>query len=83
MIRHDNLNEEKTYLLKVRYALSRLRIYMITTRSIYYSVGALICNSIEKVEDVRYSEWSPERANYWEDQNFEIQEYKNIELRNL
>lgn len=68
-----------TYLLKVRYSLSGLQVYKITTTDIYHSVGKLVLSSIEHIERIDYSEWSQTREDFWKEEGYNIFPYKKIE----
>lgn len=62
----------KTYLIKVRFALSGLTVYKAETKDIYHWVGKFYLSSIEKIEDIRYSDWNQESENYWVEQGYTI-----------
>lgn len=65
----------KEYLVKVRYALSGLRVYKIKTDNIYRIIGKFHCTSIEHIERIDYSRHTPEREQYWVDEGFTINDY--------
>lgn len=65
----------KEYLVKVRYALSGLRVYKIKTDNIYRIIGKIHCTSIEHIERIDYSRHTPEREQYWIDEGFAINDY--------
>lgn len=64
------------YLVKVRYALSGVRVYKIKTDNIYRIVGKFYCTSLEHIERIDYSRWSPEREQFWVNEGYKINEYK-------
>lgn len=66
----------KKYILKVRYALSGLRVYEVETDNIYRIIGKMICTSMEHIERIDYSRFTLERLQYWIDEGFKINEYK-------
>ena len=66
----------KKYLLKVRYALSGLRVYEVETDNIYRIIGKMICTSMEHIERIDYSRFTLERLQYWIDEGFKINKYK-------
>lgn len=66
----------KKYLLKVRYALSGLRVYEVETDNIYRIIGKIICTSIEHIVRIDFSQFTPERLQYWIDEGFKISKYK-------
>lgn len=65
----------KEYLVKVRYALSGLRVYKVKTDNIYRIVGKFYCTSIEHIEKIDYSRWTPEREKFWADEGYKINSY--------
>lgn len=65
----------KEYLVKVRYALSGLRVFRIKTDNIYRIVGKFYCTSLEKIERIDYSGYTPEREKFWIDEGYEIKGY--------
>lgn len=65
----------KEYLVKVRYALSGLRVYRIKTDNIYRIVGKFVCTSLEHIERIDYSRYTPEREKFWIDEGFTINDY--------
>lgn len=65
----------KEYLVKVRYTLSRLRVYRIKTDNIYRIVGKFYCTSIEHIERIDYSIYTPEREKFWADEGYKINGY--------
>ena len=66
----------KKYLLKVRYALSGLRVYEVETDNIYRIIGKIICTSMEHIVRIDFSKFTPERLQYWIDEGFKISKYK-------
>ena len=66
----------KKYLLKVRYALSGMRVYEVETDNIYRIIGKMICTSMEHIERIDYSRFTLERLQYWIDEGFKINKYK-------
>lgn len=66
----------KEYLVKVRYALSGLRVYKVKTNNIYRIIGKLHCTSIEHIERIDYSRCTPEREQFWVDEGYKINDYK-------
>lgn len=66
----------KKYLLKVRYALSGLRVYEVETDNIYRIIGKMVCTSMEHIERIDYSRFTLERLQYWIDEGFKINKYK-------
>lgn len=66
----------KKYLLKVRYALSGLRVYEVETDNIYRIIGKIICTSMEHIVRIDFSQFTLEGLQYWIDEGFEINEYK-------
>ena len=65
----------KEYIVKVRYALSGLRVYKIKTDNIYRIVGKFYCTSIEHIERIDYSRHTPEREQFWVDNGYKINSY--------
>ena len=65
----------REYLVKVRYALSGLRVYRVRTDNIYRIVGKFYCTSIEKIDRIDYSIYTPEREQFWIDEGYEIKNY--------
>lgn len=65
----------KKYLLKVRYALSGLRVYEVETDNIYRIIGKICCTSLERIDRIDYSQFTLERVQYWIDEGFEINKY--------
>ena len=66
----------KEYLVKVGYALSGVRVYKIKTDNIYRIVGKFYCTSLEHIERLYYSRYTPEREQFWVDKGYKINEYK-------
>lgn len=66
----------KKYILKVRYALSGLRVYEVETDNIYRIIGKMICTSMEHIERIDYSRFTLERLQYYIDEGFKINKYK-------
>lgn len=65
----------KEYLVKVRYALSGLRVFKVKTDNIYRVVGKFYCTSIEHIERIDYSRYTPEREQFWIDEGYKIGSY--------
>ena len=66
----------KKYLLNVRHALPGLRVYEVETDNIYRIIGKMICTSMEHIERIDYSRFTLERLQYWIDEGFKINKYK-------
>lgn len=65
----------KEYLVKVRYALSGLRVYRVRTDNIYRIVGKFYCTSLEKIDRIDYSIYTPEREKFWVSEGYEVKSY--------
>lgn len=65
----------KEYIVKVRYALSGLRVYKIKTDNIYRIVGKFYCTSIEHIKRIDYSRHTLEREQFWVDNGYKINSY--------
>lgn len=65
----------KEYLVKVRYALSGLKVFKVKTDNIYRIVGKFYCTSIERIERIDYSQYTAEREQFWIDEGYEINGY--------
>ena len=65
----------KEYLVKVKYALSGLRVYKIKTDNIYRIVGKFYCTSLEHINRIDYSRCTPERERFWINEGYEIKGY--------
>lgn len=66
----------REYLVKVQYALSGIKVYRVKTDNIYRIIGKFYCTSLERIDRVDYSRCNKEREKYWENECFEINEYK-------
>lgn len=66
----------REYLVKVQYALSGLKVYRVKTDNIYRIIGKFYCTSFERIDRVDYSRCNQEREKYWENEGFEINEYR-------
>ena len=66
----------KEYLVKVRYALSGLFVYKVKTDNIYRIIGKIYCTSIEHIDRVDYSRFTPEREQFWKNEGYKIRDYK-------
>lgn len=60
----------------MRCALSGLRVYEVETDNIYRIIGKMICTSMEHIVRIDFSQFTLERLQYWIDEGFEINEYK-------
>lgn len=56
--------------------MSGLRVYEVETDNIYRIIGKMICTSMEHIERINYSRFTLERLQYWIDEGFEINKYK-------
>ena len=65
----------REYLVKVRYALSGLKVFKIKTDNIYQIIGKFYCTSIEHIERINYSRWTSEREKFWVDEGYKINGY--------
>ena len=65
----------KEYLVKVRYALSGLKVFKVKTDNIYRIVGKFYCTSIERIERIDYSRYTAEREQFWIDEGYKINGY--------
>lgn len=65
----------KEYLVKVRYALSGLRVFRVRTDNIYQIVGKFYCTSLEKIDRIDYSIYTPEREKFWVREGYEVNSY--------
>lgn len=74
------LINEKTYLLKVRYALSGVKVFKVKTDNVYRIIGKFYSSSLEHIERIDYSDWTPEREQFWIDEGFEINGYREPTL---
>lgn len=66
----------KEYLIKVRYALSGLRVFKIKTNNIYRVIGKFYCTSMEHIDRIDYSRYTVERENFWISSGYEINVYR-------
>ncbi len=65
----------KEYLVKVRYALSGLKVYKVETDNIYRIVGKIYCTSIEHIKRIDYSTYTPENEQFWVDEGYKVNGY--------
>lgn len=65
----------KKYLLYVRYALSGLKVYKVETDNVYRIIGKIYCSSLEGIDRIDYSRYTPQKERFWLADNFEINEY--------
>ena len=65
----------KEYLVKVRYALSGLRVFRVKTDNIYRIVGKFYCTSLERIDRIDYSVYTPEREKFWVSEGYEVNNY--------
>lgn len=65
----------KDYIVKVRYALSRIRVFKVTTDNIYRIVGKIYCTTIERIDRIDYSRWTIEREQFWVSEGYTINGY--------
>ena len=65
----------KEYLVKVRYALSGLKVFRVRTDNIYRIVGKFYCTSLEKIDRIDYSVYTPEREKFWVSEGYEVKSY--------
>lgn len=56
--------------------MSGLRVYEVETDNIYRIIGKMICTSMEHIERIDYSRFTLERLQYWIDEGFKINKYK-------
>lgn len=75
----------KTYLLYIRkYSIFtreyELYIYKVTTDNIYRIIGKIYCTTIEDIKRIDYNEWLPEREEFWKQNNYKIENYKEPKL---
>lgn len=66
----------REYLVKVQYVLSGLKVYRVKTDNIYRIIGKFYCTSLEHINRVDYSRCNQKREKYWENEGFEINEYR-------
>ncbi len=67
--------EMREYLIRVRYALSGLKIYKVKTDNIYRIIGKFYCTSFERINRINYSRCNRGSERYWENEGFEINQY--------
>lgn len=74
---YETVSEEETreYLVRVRYALSGLKIYRVKTDNIYRIIGKFYCTSFERIKRIDYSRYNRGSKRYWENEGFEINQY--------
>ena len=65
----------KEYLVKVRYALSGLKVFRVRTDNIYQIVGKFYCTSLERIDRIDYSIYTPEREKFWVSEGYEVKSY--------
>ena len=70
----------REYLVKVRYLLSGLKVFKIKTDNIYRIIGKFYCTSIEYIERIAYSTYTPEREQFWINEGDEINHYTEPKL---
>lgn len=70
----------REYLVKVRYLLSGLKVFKIKTDNIYRIIGKFYCTSIEHIERIDYSTYTPEREQFWINEGYEINNYTEPKL---
>lgn len=66
----------REYLVKVRYALSGLKVYRVKTDNIYRIIGKFYCTSLEHISRIDYSRYTSERETFWISEGFKINEYR-------
>lgn len=69
------------FLVKVRYNLSGLRVYKIKTDNIYRIIGKFYATSIEKIDRIDYSIHTPGREQFWIDEGYKINDYREPILK--
>ena len=74
-------NLQYTHLLYVRkYSLFKndyeLFIYGVNTNDIYHTIGEYLTQSIEQVKRIDYAICTQEKINYWENNGYKIQSFK-------
>lgn len=70
----------KEYLVKVRYALSGLRVFRVRTDNIYRIVGKFYCTSLERIDRIDYSIYTSEREKFWISEGYEVNNYTEPKL---
>ena len=70
----------REYFVKVRYSLSGLKVFKIKTDNIYRIIGKFYCTSIENIERMDYSTYTPEREQFWINEGYEINNYTEPKL---
>ena len=70
----------REYLVKVKYSLSGLKVFKIKTDNIYRIIGKFYCTSIENIERIDYSTYTPEREQFWVNEGYEIKNYTEPKL---
>lgn len=70
----------RTYLLKIEYSLSGLKVYKVTTDNIYRIIGKLYCTQLEHIDRIDYSAYTLAREQFWVDEGYEINEYREPTL---
>lgn len=63
------------YLVKVRYALSGLKVYRVKTDNIYRIIGKFYCASLENIDRIDYSRYTSEKEAFWISEGFAINDY--------
>ena len=66
----------KDYLIIVSYALTGLVIYKVKTDNIYRIIGKFYSTSIERIDRIDYSRYTPEKSAFWEKEGYKIRDYK-------
>lgn len=65
----------KKWLLYVRYSLTGLVVYEVTTSDLYHDIGVLICTSIEHIQRIDYKEYNERSVNFWNEQGITIHKF--------
>ena len=55
-------------------------MYKVKTDNVYRIIGKIYSTSIESIDRIDYSEHTPERENFWIDEGYRINEYKERKL---
>lgn len=74
------ISEERLYLIKIRRALSGVKVFKVKTNNIYRIIGKIYSTSLKKIDRVDYSRWSPEREQFWRSEGFTIDDYTELRL---
>lgn len=75
----------KTYLLYVRqYNICAndyiLKVYKVTTDNIYRIIGKMYHTAFEKIDRIDISPYTEEREDFWKENGYTIQDYKEPKL---